>query len=139
MINPITHTASADGVARYQVEPYVVAGDVYSQAPHAGRGGWTWYSGSAGWLYRIGLETILGFRRLGDELSIEPCIPPEWRRFTINYRYGSATYLIIVENPQGAERGTVRVELDGQAVAGKTVRLTDDGREHQIRVAMAEV
>src|SRR5207245_1842554 len=75
LLNPILHTASAAGVERYRVEPYVVAGDVYSQAPHTSRGGWTWYTGSAGWLYRVALETILGFQLRGDKLSLNPCIP----------------------------------------------------------------
>jgi cyclic beta-1,2-glucan synthetase len=136
LLNPVHHAATAEAVARYKVEPYVVAADVYGVPPHVGRGGWTWYTGSAGWLYRAGLETILGFRPEGDRLRVEPCIPASWPSFEITYRRGSATYHIRVDNPHGAERGVAAVTLDGQACAGGTIPLTDDGHTHEVVVTL---
>jgi len=136
LLNPIRHAATPEQVARYQVEPYVLAGDVYGQAPHTGRGGWTWYTGSAAWLYRVALETMLGFHLEGNQLRMEPCIPGAWTSFTITYRYRSAIYHINVENSHGVERGVVEVSLDGEIRPGKGVELLDDGRTHEIRVVM---
>src|SRR5205807_6197943 len=101
LLDPLNHAASGSDVSRYRVEPYVVAADVYAEPPHAGRGGWTWYTGSAGWMYRAGLESMLGFRLRGMRLVVDPCIPREWPGFTIAFRYHSARYTIVVENPQG--------------------------------------
>ncbi len=137
LLNPIRHGETAEQVAKYKVEPYVMAGDVYGAPPHTGRGGWTWYSGSAGWMYRVGLEAILGFRRSGDRLRIEPCVSKEWKRFALTFRHGSATYRVTVENPQGLERGSVKVTADGQTTPSGEIRLVDDGREHELRVEMA--
>ncbi len=137
MINPINHTRSRADVQRYKVEPYVVAGDVYSQPPHVGRGGWTWYSGSAGWLYRVGLEAILGFRLHGMTLSIDPCVPRNWPNFSITFRYHSSIYKIRVENPSSVTRGVALMHIDGRLVAGRTnIPLSDDGGEHKILVVM---
>ena len=105
MLNPINRTSSRATVQRYKVEPYVAAGDVYSESPHVGRGGWTWYSGSAGWLYRGAIEWILGFRLRGSVLSIDPCIPRNWPSYSMRFRYHSTTYNIRVENPSGVSRG----------------------------------
>src|SRR5437764_6807004 len=118
MLNPITHASTPAGVQRYKVEPYVVAADVYTAAPHVGRGGWTWYTGSAGWMYRAGLESILGFRLRGARLVIEPCIPHAWRGFELVFRYRSARYDLVVENPRGVSRGVSSVEVEGVALAG---------------------
>ena len=115
-------------MARYKVEPYVVAADVYGAPPHTGRGGWTWYTGSAGWLYRVALEAILGFRLPGTALRLEPCIAPDWPRYEITYRHGSATYHITVENPGGTGRGVRSLSVDGQAVPGDAIELVDDGK-----------
>src|ERR1019366_6137501 len=101
LINPILHAQEPKDVARYKAEPYVIAGDVYSVPPHAGRGGWTWYTGSAGWTYRVALERILGCRVQGKNLLIDPCIPKAWRMYEISVRYRSARYEIVVENPLG--------------------------------------
>jgi cyclic beta-1,2-glucan synthetase len=137
MLNPINRTASRAGVQRYKVEPYVMSGDVYAEPPHVGRGGWTWYTGSAGWFYRAGIEWILGFRVRGAILSIDPCIPRSWPNYSLNFRYHSATYKIMVENPGGVSRGVVRVEFDGKAVPGPAnVPLADDGVEHYILVVL---
>ncbi|HMF15165.1 MAG TPA: glycosyl hydrolase family 65 protein, partial [Gemmataceae bacterium] len=136
LLNPIKHSTSAQDVERYKVEPYVVAADVYSQPPHVGRGGWTWYTGSAGWLYRVALETILGFRLRVDRLSIEPCIAAHWPRFEISYRYRSAVYHVTVENPNGVEHGVQSVEVDGRIVPEKLVALQDDGKTHEVSVVL---
>src|SRR5260370_20172963 len=111
MINPILHAQDPAGVERYQVEPYVLAGDVYSRPPHVGRGGWTWYTGSAGWFYRVILESILGVHQFADRLEFKPSIPPEWSHFEITHRFQTATYIIKVENPHGAASGVAAVWL----------------------------
>jgi cyclic beta-1,2-glucan synthetase len=138
LLNPVNHAATAEAAAKYKVEPYVVAADVYGVPPHVGRGGWTWYTGSAGWLYRAGLEAILGFRLEGDRLRIEPCIPASWPGYEIAYRRGSATYRIRVDNPHGAERGVASVTLDGQPCADGTIPLADDGLTHEVVVTLGE-
>jgi cyclic beta-1,2-glucan synthetase len=118
------------------VEPYVVAADVYSQSPHTGRGGWTWYTGAAGWLYRVGLEWILGLRKRGDSLVIDPCVPAEWKGFEVVYRHREARYAITVENPEGVCRGVAGIALDGKALAaGEPVPLAEDG-DHRIKVVL---
>ena len=137
MLNPITHTSSRASVQRYKVEPYVVAGDVYAEPPHVGRGGWTWYTGSAGWLYRAGLESILGFRVRGTMLSIDPCIPRNWPSYSINFRYRSATYQIRVNNPSGVSRGVASVSLDDRFLANLAIiPLADDGTAHQVDIVL---
>jgi cyclic beta-1,2-glucan synthetase len=136
LISPVSHTSSPAAVARYKVEPYVVAADVYGVSPHVGRGGWTWYTGSASWLYRVALEAILGFRLEGDRLRLEPCIPTHWPGFEITYKYRSATYHIRVENPNGVERGVREVTVDGTARTDGVIPLADDGRSHEVRVVL---
>jgi cyclic beta-1,2-glucan synthetase len=140
MLNPITHAATRADVLRYKVEPYVVAADVYSVTPHVGRGGWTWYTGSAGWMYRAGLEWILGFRLQGATLWLEPCIPAAWPGFEIVFKYHSARYEIHVENPDRVCRGIGRTTLDGTALpAGAThIALVDDGRQHSLDIVLGE-
>jgi cellobiose phosphorylase len=137
LINPIRHGQDPQGVERYKVEPYVVAGDVYGHAPHAGRGGWTWYTGSASWLYRTILEAILGLYRRGDRLIIDPRIPPDWPGFEIVYRFRSATFRIAVQNPQGVESGEAAVWVDDQPQHEAVITLVDDGRTHEVRVVLA--
>jgi len=138
LLNPINHTSTRADLQRYKVEPYAVAADVYSVAPHVGRGGWTWYTGSAGWLYRAGIEAILGLRLQGAFLLLAPCIPREWPRFEIVFNYRSTRYEIAVENPDAVCRGVAHAELDGRTLpAGPTrVPLMDDGRAHQVRVTL---
>jgi cyclic beta-1,2-glucan synthetase len=139
MLNPIGRTNSRSSVQRYKVEPYSLAGDIYAEPPHVGRGGWTWYSGSAGWLYRAGLESILGFRVRGATLSIDPCIPQTWPGYTINFRYHSAIYRIRVTNPSGVSRGVSSVSLDGKILANfSNVPLADDGATHQVVVVLGQ-
>jgi cellobiose phosphorylase len=133
LLNPIGHANSPDEAARYMVEPYVVAADVYGAPPHTGRGGWTWYTGSASWLYRVGLEAILGFRLRGGQLQIQPCIPNSWPGFEITYRYGSSTYHVVVENA-GASGRARSVTLDGRSVVDDAIDLANDGQWHEVRV-----
>jgi cyclic beta-1,2-glucan synthetase len=136
LLNPINHTSTRAGLYRYRVEPYVVAADVYGEAPHSGRGGWTWYTGSAGWMYRAGVEWLLGFRLRGAALFIDPCIPRTWSGFSVAFRYHSARYDVRVENPHGVSRGVARAEIDGvEAPIGEAgLPLVDDGKPHQVRI-----
>jgi cyclic beta-1,2-glucan synthetase len=135
MLNPITHSNSPEAVDIYKVEPYVVAADVYTATGHLGRGGWTWYTGSASWMYRVALEAILGFQQRGERLFIEPCIPASWKSFTVEYRFRSATYAITVENPDGAQCGSVELTVDGRSV-DDAIPLLDDGKTHDVRVLL---
>jgi len=134
MLNPLTHGRTPDEVQTYQVEPYVVAADVYTATGHLGRGGWTWYTGSASWMYRIGLENILGFTRRGAELCFEPAVPESWPEFSMEYRYGTATYDITVHEPARVRRESAVVTLDGQRLGGSTIPLRDDRRRHTVVV-----
>ncbi|MGH7495178.1 MAG: GH36-type glycosyl hydrolase domain-containing protein [bacterium] len=137
ILNPINHASSRAAILRYKVEPYVACADVYA-APHVGRGGWTWYTGTAGWMYRAGLEWILGFRLQGATLLLDPCVPRTWRGFEILFCFRSARYEIAVENPRGVCRGVAHVELDGQALPGNRAQilLADDGAIHRVRVRL---
>jgi cellobiose phosphorylase len=139
LLNPINHARSPEEVERYRVEPYVVAADVYGAPQHLGRGGWTWYTGSAGWMYRVALEAILGMRLLGGHLRIDPTIPRDWPRFELTYRRGGTTYTIVVENPEGVHRGVRLAELDGDELPSVDVPLLDDGGQHSVRVVLGSV
>ncbi len=146
ILNPIRHSGTAEAMAGYQVEPYVACADVYSVAPYIGRGGWTWYTGSAAWLYRAGLEAILGFQLHGDHLVLRPCIPKTWPRYDIVYRHRGkqdtvTLYEITVENPASVYGGVILLELDGKAQESNTrgigqIPLVDDGRTHRVRVVL---
>jgi cyclic beta-1,2-glucan synthetase len=137
MLNPINHAGTAAGVQRYKVEPYVVAADVYAEPPHVGRGGWTWYTGSAGWMYRAGLEWMLGVRLHGTRLVVDPCIPRAWPGFDVAFRYRSTRYHIVVENPQGVSRGVRSVEVDGVPLDGDPrIELVDDRATHRVRIVL---
>jgi cyclic beta-1,2-glucan synthetase len=135
MLNPITHANSPDAVHRYRVEPYVIAADVYTAEGHVGRGGWTWYTGSAAWMYRVGLESILGFDKRGDTLRIAPSVPTYWPEYSITYRHGSATYQIVVRNG-GEHSPQPHVELDGEVLEDGAIPLVDDGRVHAVVVQL---
>jgi cyclic beta-1,2-glucan synthetase len=136
MLNPLSHARALEDVRRYRVEPYVVAADVYSQHPHTGRGGWTWYTGSAGWMYRVGMESILGLSLHQGALRIDPCIPRDWPRYEIVYKTSRTEYHIVVENPDGVNRGIRRLEVDGVDQTGRDVPIKDDGAVHQVRVVL---
>jgi cellobiose phosphorylase len=136
LLNPVRHGATPEDVARYMVEPYVVAADVYGAPPHTGRGGWTWYTGSASWLYRVGLEAILGFHKQGDHLRIDPCVAPDWPGYELTYRHRSAIYRIVVDNAAGTGRGVRSVTVDAHAVPDGEITLMDDGKTHEVRVEL---
>jgi cyclic beta-1,2-glucan synthetase len=136
MVNPVNHARSAGDVARYKAEPYVMAGDVYAHPQHPGRGGWTWYTGSAAWMYRAGMESILGLRRRGDVFEIDPCIPSSWPEYAITWRFGRSTYEITVSNPEHRCRGVVEAERDGAPVDPSAIPLVDDGGVHRVHVVL---
>jgi len=136
MINPINHTRTQIEYSRYKAEPYVVAADVYGEQPHVGRGGWTWYTGAAGWLYKVGIEYIAGFRKKGNRLYIEPCIPGTWERFEIEYRFENSSYHIEVKNPEGVSTGVVYMALDNKQCMDGYIELKDDGGEHFVEIVM---
>jgi cyclic beta-1,2-glucan synthetase len=134
LLNPLERTRTPEGVAVYRTEPYAVAADVYSAEGHVGRGGWTWYTGSASWMYRVALEAILGFTRRGDRFRVDPRVPASWPEFRLEYRYGSAVYEVQVERPHAARAGTQKVMLDGRVLEGEWVELVDDGGRHSVVV-----
>jgi len=138
LLNPINHTRTWATAQRYKVEPYVVCADIYSVSPHVGRGGWTWYTGSAGWMYRAGLESILGFTVEGVTLRLDPCVPRMWQDFKIVFRYRTSRYEVSVENHAGVCGGIARLELDDQALPhGSTqITLVDDGAIHHIHMTL---
>ena len=138
ILNPINHARTRNDMFRYKVEPYVVAADVYAAPGHVGRGGWTWYTGSAAWMQRAGVESILGLHLDGGHLRLDPCIPRSWPGFELTMRHGASRYRIVVENPDGVQRGVVSAELDDVAVAVRPLSITliDDGATHQIRVRL---
>jgi cyclic beta-1,2-glucan synthetase len=138
ILNPINRTSTRAGVHRYKGEPYVAAADVYAEYPHVGRGGWTWYTGSAGWMYRAGLESLLGFRLRGAVLHLDPCIPRAWPRFEIAFRYHASRYEITVENPRGVTRGISTIEVDGILLTspGAGIPLIGDGATRRVRVVL---
>lgn len=140
MLNPANHAAAPDGTDIYKVEPYVIAADIYSNPQHVGRGGWTWYTGSASWYYRLIVEYILGLKRQGEAISIEPCLPSHWPGYSLTYRYAKSVYRISVENKQGAgTRGRWHVEIDGTPVDDGKIPLRDDGKEHDVSVTPEDV
>jgi cyclic beta-1,2-glucan synthetase len=137
MLNPINHTQRRADLLRYKVEPYVVAADVYAEPPHVGRGGWTWYTGAAGWFYRVGIEWMLGVRKHGETLRIDPCIPATWERVQVTYRHGGTRYRIVIENMRGVCRGVRELQLDDTALPPDAfVPLTDGGGDHRVRVVL---
>ena len=134
MINPIHHSSDAESAARYKVEPYVLAADVYGVAPHVGRGGWTWYTGSAGWMYRLLTESLLGLHREGDRMRIAPCIPADWPEYRLHYRFGYTRYRIRVRQSQSEAGQGGRLTLDEVAQDGLSFALIDDGDVHRVEV-----
>ena len=127
-------------MSRYAVEPYVVAADVYAAEPHIGRGGWTWYTGSAGWFYQVAVRWLLGtwieWRDGARHLVVDPCVPKGWTSFALAIRQGGTTWNVSVKNPRGANRGVARVTLDGADVPGLSIPLAEDGGEHEVIVTM---
>ncbi len=138
MVNPINHTRTGSDVDHYKGEPYVLAGDVCAHPDHSGRAGWTWYTGSAGWMYRAGLESILGLRRHGATFEMDPCIPASWPEYAITWRFGRTRYEISVANPERRCRGIATAELDGSAADPRAIALIDDGELHHVRLVLGE-
>jgi cyclic beta-1,2-glucan synthetase len=138
MLNPINHMRTPEDVERYRVEPYVVAADVYAHPMHVGRGGWTWYTGSAGWMYVAAIEGLLGLRREGATFCVDPCIPAMWPAYAIDWRIGQTLYRIRVTNPRHRCRGVESATLDGIAVDAKAIPLDDDGATHDVVVVLGE-
>jgi cellobiose phosphorylase len=145
LLNPIQHADTPEKMRQYMVEPYGIAADIYSQAPfpsleaglyRTGSGGWTGYTGSAGWMYRLGIEAILGLSRVGNALSIKPCIPGNWPGFKVDYHFGSTHYKISVENPSGVDRGVRQILLDGIPLPTGLVPLIDDHHPHEVQVRL---
>ncbi|WP_081669204.1 GH36-type glycosyl hydrolase domain-containing protein [Photobacterium halotolerans] len=137
LINPVNHGRSTQAVEAYKAEPYVVAADVYAVSPHIGRGGWSWYTGSAGWLYRLILESLLGVKRDGNYLLIKPCLPSGWTEYTVRYHFGSTEYnIVIVQHQCIDEKEKVLIKLDGQPVDEKGVLLLDDRQPHRVDVSI---
>ena len=138
ILNPINHARTRTDAHRYKGEPYVVAADVYACPSHVGQSGWTWYTGSAGWMQRAGLESILGLRLRAGVLELDPCIPKDWPKFELTVRRGAARYDIVVNNPDSVSRGVVWAELDGASVDGRPLRtpLIDDGLVHTLNVRL---
>jgi cellobiose phosphorylase len=136
MINPVSHAQSPAGVTTYKVEPYVVAADVYAAAPHTGRGGWTWYTGSAGWMYRLIVESLLGLTLAGDKLRVTPCLPEHWDAFKVHYRYRETVYHIAVLRTRSKEN-EASVSVDGVTQPSLVIPLVDDHLEHSVEVTLS--
>jgi len=138
LLNPINHASTRGSIHRYKVEPYVVCADVYSAPGHVGRGGWTWYTGSAGWMYRAGIESILGINLRGQTLSIDPCMPRAWSGFEFTFKHGSSRYRIEIKNRRGNRKGGMQATLDGQVLQADVceIKLVDDGRYHYGKVTL---
>jgi cyclic beta-1,2-glucan synthetase len=132
LLSPVSHAVDAAQVATYKVEPYVIAGDVYANAAHAGRGGWTWYTGSAGWMMQLVVESLLGVRRRGNQLQVRPLLPKDWQSFELRYRFGASTFAI--QCRQAAPGAEASVLIDGIETVGDTLALIDDGHLHEALV-----
>jgi cellobiose phosphorylase len=138
MINPVNHARSTEELATYKVEPYVMAADIYAVAPHIGRGGWTWYTGSAGWMYRLIVESLLGLRLEVNKLYFAPCFPADWTGFKVHYRFQETVYHItILQSP--SHDGEMNVTMDGIPRDDNTVTLTNDLQEHFVELIFAPV
>jgi len=133
MINPIKHAMSSEAIEEYKVEPYAVAADIYALSPHTGRGGWTWYTGSAGWMYRLILESLLGLKLEADRLHFEPCLPTDWKSYKVHYRYEETVYHITVQQMHSANDG-ITVTVDGVEQDDNSIPLVDDRKEHMVEV-----
>jgi cyclic beta-1,2-glucan synthetase len=135
-LNPISHSDSAERAAHYRVEPYAVAADVYGAPPFTGQGGWTWYTGSSSWLYRLGIEGLLGLRKQGSSFEVDPRVPAAWPGFRLTCRFGPAAYEIRVENPAHVSHGILEVSLDGRALPDQRIPITTRRGKHVVLVRM---
>jgi cyclic beta-1,2-glucan synthetase len=136
LINPINHMRTPEDVERYRTEPYAVDADVYAHPMHVGRGGWTWYTGSAGWMYQAAVQALLGLERRGHTIRINPCIPSVWPHYSLEWTIGNTRYRFVVENPENRSRGIALAEFDGTSVDPAAIPLVDDGAEHFVRVRL---
>ena len=136
MLNPINHMRTPEEVERYRAEPYAVAADVYAHPMHVGRGGWTWYTGSAGWMYQAAIEGLLGLHRAASTFTLNPCIPSTWPRYSLEWRVGRACYRITVLNPERLCRGVTSAELDGTQVDPRAIPLLADDTTHEVSVVL---
>ncbi len=138
LINPINHMRNAEGVERYKAEPFAVAADVYAHPMHVGRGGWTWYTGSAGWMYQAAVQALLGLRRAGATISIAPCIPAVWPEYSLEWKVGRSRYRFVVSNPDRRSHGVALARLDGADVDPGAIPLVDDGADHEVSVVLGK-
>ena len=138
LINPINHTRTWIELSKYKTEPYVTAADVYAAEPHMGRGGWSWYTGSSSWMYRVGAEHLLGFKLTADTLRIEPCIPHHWKEYELTFRRGDTCYSIKVLNPKGVSTGVESIQLDGVTLPEQVIPVKEDGQNHEVLVQMGQ-
>jgi cyclic beta-1,2-glucan synthetase len=137
LVNPVNHTRLAEGVERYRGEPYVVAADVYAHPMHVGRGGWTWYTGSAGWMYQAAIEAFLGFRLQGATFSLDPCIPAAWTGYSLVWTRGRTRYHVTVTNPNHGNHGVATAEFDGRPIDPREIPVVDDDKEHRVVIVMS--
>jgi cyclic beta-1,2-glucan synthetase len=136
LLNPILHADAPEKAFHYRVEPYVVAADVYGAPPFTGQGGWTWYTGSSSWMYRLGLEGFLGLKKRGDRLEMDPRIPRDWPGFRVTYRFGLATYEFQVQNPGHVNQGVQQVSLNGRALPDKVIPLSQNSGNYTVLIVM---
>ncbi|MGE5406870.1 MAG: GH36-type glycosyl hydrolase domain-containing protein [Methanosarcina sp.] len=134
IINPVRHSLTPEAMARYKVEPYVISADVYAVSPHTGRGGWSWYTGSAGWMYRLIIESILGLKLEVDRLYLKPCVPLDWKSYQINYRYRETIYRIRLTQ-QDSKKAALKIIVDGKEESSGYISLVDDHGEHNVEVS----
>jgi cyclic beta-1,2-glucan synthetase len=139
MLNPVEHARTPEDVEQYKVEPYVVAADVYALEGQVGRGGWTWYTGSSGWMYRVWIEEILGFKLRGAQLTIDPVLPRDWPGFSVRFRYRTTLHTIVVENPDAVSSGVLWVDVDGERMPENVISLHDDGATHAVIVRLGHL
>jgi cellobiose phosphorylase len=137
MINPVNHGNDTEAIAEYKVEPYVVAADVYGETLNKGRGGWTWYTGSAGWLYQLIIESVIGLQKEGDTLVFKPCLPTGWPSVKITYRFNDTIYNIELMQVD-AEINLTEIDTDGQRAEQPFLQLTNDGATHEVKVTVKE-
>jgi cyclic beta-1,2-glucan synthetase len=139
MLNPINHMRSAEGVERYRTEPFAVAADVYAHPMHVGRGGWTWYTGSAGWMYQAAIQALLGLRRHGATISVEPSIPAVWPEYSVDWRLAGTRYRFTVTNPEHQSGGIASAHLDGVPVDPRAIPIREDGGEHEVAIVLGAI
>ena len=136
MINPIEHSRTKEAANKYKVEPYVVSADVYTQKNLAGRGGWTWYTGSSSWMYEAGIKYLLGLHIENGYLSIQPCIPSDWKEYSIKYKHGNSVYNIHVSNPNGKNNTVESFKVNGKEIEEKKIELKLDDKVYEINIIM---